>query len=85
MGITAADGAWDDALGALLLFTTNVLAIIVAGSLLYSLLKLLPGAEGVRRRPAYLVVAVAGTVVVLALSVATFRTVQLQQRQIGRQ
>ncbi|MDA0171652.1 DUF389 domain-containing protein [Solirubrobacter taibaiensis] len=81
VGITAADGAWDDALGALLLFTTNVLAIIVAGSLLYSLLKLLPGAEGVRRRPAYLVVAAAGTVVVLALSVATFRTVQLQQRQ----
>jgi uncharacterized hydrophobic protein (TIGR00271 family) len=81
VGITAADGAWDDALGALLLFTTNVLAIIVAGSLLYSLLKLLPGAEGGRRRPAYLVVAAAGTVVVLALSVATFRTVQLQQRQ----
>ena len=81
VGITAAEGAWDDALGALLLFTTNVLAIIVAGSLLYSLLKLLPGAEGVRRRPAYLVVAVVGTAIVLALSVATFRTVQLQQRQ----
>ena len=81
VGITAADGAWDDALGALLLFTTNVLAIIVAGSLLYSLLKLLPGAEGVRRRPAYLVVAAAGTVVEVALTAATFRTVQLQQRQ----
>ena len=56
VGITAADGAWDDALGALLLFTTNVLAIIVAGSLLYSLLEAAPGqpracaAAGVPRR-----------------------------------
>ncbi len=81
VGITAADGAWTDALGALLLFTTNVLAIIVAGSVLYSLLGLLPGAEGVRRRPVYMVVGAVGTVIVLALSVATFRTVQLHQRQ----
>jgi uncharacterized hydrophobic protein (TIGR00271 family) len=81
VGITAADGSWDEALGALLLFTTNVLAIIVAGSLLYSLLGLLPGQQGVRRRPAYVVVGAAGTVIVVALSVATFRTVQLQQRQ----
>jgi uncharacterized hydrophobic protein (TIGR00271 family) len=84
VGITAADGAWDDALGALLLFTTNVLAIVVMGSLLYTVLGLLPerpGAPRMRRRPAYSVVAAAGLVVVLALGVATFRTAQLERRQ----
>ncbi|MDA0183426.1 DUF389 domain-containing protein [Solirubrobacter phytolaccae] len=84
VGITAADGAWHDTVGALLLFTTNVLAIIVAGTLLYSLLELLPqaaDAPSMRRRPVYLVVAVAGAVVVLALSVVTYRTVQLHQRE----
>jgi uncharacterized hydrophobic protein (TIGR00271 family) len=80
VGITAGDGEWRDAVGALLLFTTNVLAIIVAGTLLYSALGLLPQG-GMRRRRAYAVLAVAGTIVLLALSVATFRTVQLQERQ----
>lgn len=84
VGITASDGAWDDALGALLLFTTNVLAIIVMGSLLYTALGLLPRAPGapqMRRRPVYSVVAVAGVVVVLALAAVTVRTVQLERRQ----
>ncbi len=84
VGITAADGAWEPALGALLLFTTNVLAIVVVGGILYSLLGLLPeqpGAARMRRRPVYSVVAAAGVVVVLALAVVTFRTVQLQERR----
>jgi len=82
VGVTASDGAWDDALGALLLFTTNVLAIVVMGSVLYSLTGLLPQqGEVPRMRPAYTVVAAAGVVVVLALAVATFRTVQLERRQ----
>jgi uncharacterized membrane protein len=84
VGITAAGGAWDSALGALLLFTTNVLAIVVVGGVLYSLLGLLPeqpGAARMRRRPVYSVVAAAGVLVVLALAVVTFRTVQLQERQ----
>jgi uncharacterized hydrophobic protein (TIGR00271 family) len=84
VGITAADGAWEPALGALLLFTTNVLAIVVVGGILYSLLGLLPeqpGAARMRRRPVYSVVAAAGVVVVLALAVVTFRTVHLQERR----
>jgi uncharacterized membrane protein len=83
VGITAADGDWDDALGAVLLFTTNVLAIIVVGALLYSLLGLLPAQAGMpkmRRRPVYSIVAAAGIVVFAALALATFRTVQLQTR-----
>ncbi len=62
VGITAQDGLWDDALGALLLFVTNMLAIIVVGGLLYSVLRLLPAQTGARprRRPVYSVVAIAG-------------------------
>jgi len=82
VGITAVDGAWGDSLGALLLFTTNVLAIIVLGALLYSLLGLLPARPGspAMRRPVYSVVAGAGIVVVLALAAATFNAVRLQNR-----
>ncbi len=80
VGITAVDGAWDDALGALLLFTTNVLAIVVLGGILYSLIDLLPAQPGVpvMRRPVYSVVAGAGIVVVLALAAATVNAVRLQ-------
>jgi uncharacterized hydrophobic protein (TIGR00271 family) len=80
VGITAGAGEWRDAVGAVLLFTTNVLAIIVVGSLLYSTLGVLPR-RAMRRRRAYAVIGAAGTVVVLGLAVVTFRTVQLQERQ----
>jgi uncharacterized hydrophobic protein (TIGR00271 family) len=82
VGITAVDGAWDDSLGALLLFTTNVLAIIVLGGVLYSVVGLLPARPGVpvMRRPVYSVVAGAGIVVVLALVAATVNAVRLQTR-----
>ncbi len=81
VGITAAAGDWDGALGALLLFTTNVLAIIVVGGILFSLIGLLPAQTGTPRmdlRPIYSVVAVAGVLVTAALAVATTRAVQLQ-------
>ncbi len=80
VGITAVAGEWGDAVGALLLFTTNVLAIIVLGAVLYSVLGLLPRQPGAppMRRPAYSVVAGAGVVVVLALGAATANAVRLQ-------
>lgn len=82
VGVTAVGGEWDDALGALLLFTTNVLAIIVLGAVLYSLLGLLPRQPGAPplRRPVYSVVAGAGIVVVVALGAATVNAVRLQNR-----
>jgi hypothetical protein len=83
VGVTAVAGDWNDSLGALLLFTTNVLAIIVLGAILFSVVGLLPAAPGapaMRRRPVYSVVAVAGIVVVLALAGATANAVRLQNR-----
>jgi uncharacterized hydrophobic protein (TIGR00271 family) len=83
VGVTAVAGDWNDSLGALLLFTTNVLAIIVLGAILFSVVGLLPAAPdapAMRRRPVYSVVAGAGIVVVLALAAATANAVRLQNR-----
>lgn len=86
VGVTFAAGAWDDALGALLLFLTNVLAMIVVGAALFLAIGLVRD----RRmrathelRPVYAVLAVASFVVVLALSAATYRAVQIQEWQSG--
>jgi uncharacterized hydrophobic protein (TIGR00271 family) len=80
VGVTAVDGDWDGAFGALLLFLTNALAIVVVGTLLFGALRVRHGRApdpAFRGRPVYSVVAVASVLVVAGLSVATYRTVQL--------
>jgi uncharacterized hydrophobic protein (TIGR00271 family) len=83
VGITAADGDLDGALGALLLFLTNVLAIVVVAIALFSATRLegaAHGGSGMRARPVLAVVAVGATLVTAALTLATLRTVQLANR-----
>jgi uncharacterized hydrophobic protein (TIGR00271 family) len=80
VGVTMSAGDWSGSFGALLLFLTNVLAIIVTCAALFAALgyQRLPVAEGgVRRRRAYLVVAVVGVAVLVALGVLTWRSVQI--------
>jgi uncharacterized membrane protein len=80
VGVTAVDGDWDGVAGALLLFLTNALAIVVVGALLFSALRLRHGQAqdpAFRSRPVYAVVAVASVLVVAGWSVVTVRTVQL--------
>jgi uncharacterized hydrophobic protein (TIGR00271 family) len=83
VGVTGAAGDYDEALGALLLFLTNVLAIVTAGILVFGAFRL---RQGHRRDPEFrtrsvLAVVAAGAVIVVgALVVATFRTVQLSDR-----
>jgi uncharacterized hydrophobic protein (TIGR00271 family) len=80
IGVTAVDGEWASALGALLLFLTNALAIVVVGTLLFSAMRIHHGRSAdpaFRSRPVYSVVALASVLVVAALSLATYRTVQL--------
>ena len=82
IGVTAAAGDWSGALGALLLFLTNVLAIIVAGVLLFSAIRVnRPDLPARRLRQAYSVVLIAGAVVVAALALLTFRTMELNDWQ----
>jgi uncharacterized hydrophobic protein (TIGR00271 family) len=80
VGVTAVEGDWDGASGALLLFLTNALAIVVVGALLFSALRVRYGQiqdPAFRSRPVYSVVALASVLVVAALTVLTIRTVQL--------
>jgi uncharacterized hydrophobic protein (TIGR00271 family) len=80
VGVAGVAGEWSSAGGALLLFLTNVLAIVVAGMVVFGSLSVTPGlaANGdFKGRRLYAVVAVAGILVVAALTVATYRTVQL--------
>jgi uncharacterized hydrophobic protein (TIGR00271 family) len=80
VGVTATAGDWDSAWGALLLFLTNVLAIVVAGTAVIGAMRLRHGGRrdpAFRTRSVYTVVAVASVLVVAALAAATYRTVQL--------
>ncbi len=81
VGVAAQGRDWDGALGALLLFTTNMLAIIVVGTLIFSGLQLIRGG---RPKPAigsaFIAVALASVVVVAALGATTYRTVQQENR-----
>jgi uncharacterized hydrophobic protein (TIGR00271 family) len=80
VGVAIEGGDWDDALGAFLLFATNVLAMVVVGVALYSALgwaRSRRGDTSFRPRPVYAVLGVASAVVVAALGVVTYRTVEL--------
>ncbi len=78
VGVTADAGDWGGAVGALLLFITNVLAIMVLGVGVFSAVRLRhQGIAEHRLRPAYTVVVIASAIVTAALAVSTYRTVRL--------
>ncbi len=88
VGVTIASGDWDDALGAFLLFATNVLAMIVVGVALYTALgwaREWRRDRSFRPRPVYAVLGLATAAVVAALGVATYRTVELSNWQASAQ
>jgi uncharacterized hydrophobic protein (TIGR00271 family) len=78
VGVVAVDGDWDGAFGALLLFLTNTLAMIVAAAALFAGLGVLRARHSRREfTPVYAVLGIAGILVVSALGAVTVRTVQL--------
>lgn len=82
VGITLHESDWQGALGAFVLFATNVLAMIVVGAALFWGIGYVRGRELHPRRelrPVYTVLAVSSLVVVLLLSAVTYRTIQLEQ------
>lgn len=82
VGVTAVAGDWSGSFGALLLFITNVLAMIVVGAALYAGLGLLRAQRSrAPFRPVYAVLAIASVLVIAALGVVTYRTVKLSQWQ----
>ena len=74
VGVCAGVGEWDAAMGALWLFLSNVVALIIAGSIVFTLAgyarepSSLPTA---RRRRAYVIVGIAAVIVVIPLAFNT--------------
>ncbi|MCU0260380.1 MAG: DUF389 domain-containing protein [Ilumatobacteraceae bacterium] len=81
VGLTAESGAWSESAGALLLFTTNVAAILLTGTVVMALYgvhraalaEAAPGTERVNRRNAVLVVIALFVLVAIPLTGASIR------------
>jgi uncharacterized membrane protein len=81
VGITAADGDWDSALGAFLLFAANVVALLTAGVIVFALCgygREARAAPGFRRGPAYAVIAMSLLLILVPLGITTTRIAQEQ-------
>lgn len=81
VGITAAAGDWGSALGAFLLFASNVVAMVLAGTILFTLYgyhREALGAPGFHKRRAYLVIVASLVAILVPLGIATANVVRLQ-------
>jgi uncharacterized hydrophobic protein (TIGR00271 family) len=79
VGITASAGDWGGAWGAFLLFAANVVAMVVAATVLFTLYGYHREAfagPGFSRRRAYVVIAAAAVVIAVPLGLTTVRTVR---------
>lgn len=78
VGLTAGAGEWAHAGGAMLLFVTNVLAIIVGSIVVFTAVRVHVGADrhGRTSRPVYALVAGATVAVAAALALSTYHTVE---------
>jgi uncharacterized hydrophobic protein (TIGR00271 family) len=82
VGVAIVAGDWSGALGAWLLFLTNVLAIILLGAAVFGTVQARRGGRSSQEiRRVYSVVVVAAAVVLAALAYTTFRAVRLSNWQ----
>ncbi|MDE0547061.1 TIGR00341 family protein [Microbacterium sp. C7(2022)] len=80
VGVCAGQGAWDDAFGAFLLFASNVVSLVIAGSVVFTIAgyaKEIGSSRTANRRRAYTVVAVLTLVITIPLAINTSVTVAL--------
>jgi uncharacterized hydrophobic protein (TIGR00271 family) len=80
-GVTAAAGDWGSAWGAFLLFASNVVAMILAGTIVFTLYgyhREAQTAAGFRKRPAYAVIAAALVLILVPLGLTTAQTAREQ-------
>jgi uncharacterized hydrophobic protein (TIGR00271 family) len=87
VGIGLAESQWSASGGAMLLFLTNFLSILLAGGAVLAILGLnkaaLKGLERHTRRNAYFVIAIAIALVIIPLGTSSART--FQQRQLEKE
>ena len=88
VGVTAGQGQWQDAFGALMLFLSNVVALVIAGSIVFTLggYALDPSSRReANRRRAYVVVTLVAVIVSLPLAVNSVATVALARWSVAIQ
>jgi len=81
VGITAAAGDWGSAWGAFLLFASNVVAMVVAGTILLTLYgyhREVQRTSGFHKRRAYVVIAVSLLLILVPLGLTTAQTAREQ-------
>lgn len=80
VGVCAGQGLWGDALGAFVLFLSNVVALVIAGSIVFTMAGYArdPASSQVaNRRRAYIVVTVLALIIALPLAANSFFTIAL--------
>lgn len=80
VGVCVGEGAWDAAFGALVLFLSNVLALVIAGSVVFTLAGYATEPSSVRtarRRSSYAIVALLALVIALPLAANSVVTIGL--------
>jgi uncharacterized membrane protein len=88
VGVCAGQGLWGDALGALWLFLSNVLALVIAGSIVFTVAGYArdPGSSRVaNRRRAYVIVTVLTVVIALPLAFNSIVSVALARWSVSIQ
>jgi uncharacterized hydrophobic protein (TIGR00271 family) len=88
VGVCAGQGLWEDALGALWLFLSNVVALVIAGSIVFTLAGYArePGSSPVaNRRRAYLIVTALMIVIAIPLAFNSIVSVALARWSVAIQ
>jgi uncharacterized hydrophobic protein (TIGR00271 family) len=82
VGITAAAGEWGSAWGAFLLFASNVVAMVIAGTILFTVYgyhQEARAAPGFRMGPAYMAIGASLLLILIPLAITTTQTAREQQ------
>lgn len=88
VGVCAGQGLWGDALGALWLFLSNVVALVIAGSIVFTAAGYArdPGSSPVaNRRRAYVIVTVLAVVIAVPLAVNSVASVAIARWSVAIQ
>lgn len=88
VGVCAGQGQWSDALGALILFLSNVVALVIAGSIVFTMGGYArdPGSSpDANRRRAYIVVTVLGLIIAVPLAANSIVSVALARWSVSIQ
>jgi len=88
VGVCAGQGQWNDALGAMLLFLSNVFALVIAGSIVFTMAGYArePGSSRIaNRRRAYIVVTVLAVIIALPLAANSIASVALARWSVAIQ